>query len=257
MQPSDPARALSRRAGEILERLRRLRPRVHVLTSPVAAQRSADVLTATGAIPSMTTRVRDVVDFVRAADALVVNLGMLDAERELAARLAVGQAIRRRTPWLLDPVKLELSGARNTLTHELLAQSPWVVRLNRCEATALVGSSEPEVVAAWARRAGLVLAVSGPTDLVTDGRRTLEIGNGTALLDRLTATGCALSALTGAFLAVHADPFEAAAACTLVYGVAAEVAAFEAAGPGTLAARLLDSLYALTATLLHERARVR
>lgn len=243
-------------AGRLLVRIREERPRVHVLTSPVAARRSADVLNAVGAIPSMTARVRDVVDFVGSARALVVNLGMLDAERESASQLAAAHAARSGLPWVLDPVKVEQSGARAAFARTLLALRPTVLRLNRAELARLAGSAEPEAARAFAARHGTVVAATGPVDLVCDGARTLSIANGTPLLEHLTAAGCALSALTGAFLAVCEDPFTAAASALLVYGVAAEVAAEHASGPGTLEGHLLDRLWSITPQTIRERARI-
>ena len=230
---------------------------MHVLTSPVAARRSADVLNAVGAIPSMTARVRDVVDFVRGARALVVNLGMLDPEREIASRLAAEHAARLGLPWVLDPVKVEHSGARAAFARELLALRPSVLRLNRAELARLAGDGDRKTVRAFAAAHATVVAATGPVDLVCDGKRTLRIENGTPLLDHLTAAGCALSALVGAFLAVADDAFAAAASALLVYAVAAERAAQAAGGPGTLEGRLLDRLWSIDPEEIRERARIR
>lgn len=62
-----------------------------------------------------------------------------------------------------------------------------------------------------ARSAGCVVAVSGAVDYVTDGTRILACKNGVPLLTKITATGCSVTALIGAFLAVLKDqPVEAA-----------------------------------------------
>ena len=65
----------------------------------------------------------------------------------------------------------------------------------------------------------------------------MTVANGHELLTRTTASGCALTALIGAWVAVLADPLEATAGALAVYGVAAELAAAEARGCGTLRAR--------------------
>ena len=77
---------------------------------------------------------------------------------------------------------------------------------------------------------GAVVAVTGAVDLVTDGSRTLTVANGHELLTRTTASGCALTALIGAWAAVLDDPLEATAGALAAYGVAAELAAAQAAG---------------------------
>ena len=51
---------------------------------------------------------------------------------------------------------------------------------------------------ALARRIHAVVAVTGETDLVTDGTRTARCLGGCAEMGLVTGTGCMLSALTGA-----------------------------------------------------------
>ena len=60
---------------------------------------------------------------------------------------------------------------------------------------------------ALARELGTVVAITGAVDHVTDGER-LAAGssNGDPRMTRVTALGCAASAIVGAFLAVEPDP---------------------------------------------------
>jgi hydroxyethylthiazole kinase len=76
------------------------------------------------------------------------------------------------------------------------------------------------------------------------------------MMPRVTAMGCAGSALVGACLAVERDPWVAVAAGLLILGVAGEIAGAKAAGPGSLAVGILDALYKLDRASLIERARV-
>jgi hydroxyethylthiazole kinase len=128
-----------------------------------------------------------------------------------------------------------------------------VLRANRAEVAALGGGPEP---VSLALATGTVVAATGAVDIVTDGTRTHRLMNGTPLMDRVTAMGCAASGLVGAFLAVERRPLLAAAAALLVLGVAGEAAAGRARGPGTLVPELLDELFALDLATLRARARV-
>jgi hydroxyethylthiazole kinase len=249
--------ALGHHAASCLALIRAERPKVHALTNFVAMNFSANLLLAAGAVPSMTFRADAVADFVAGSRSLVVNLGMLDAEREAAIKKAVPLARELGRPWLLDPVKVERSGERRRLALDLLAQRPAVLRANAGEVVALAGEGEWPAAGLLARRFGCVVAETGAEDLITDGENVLRIANGSPLMDRVTAMGCAASALMGAFLAVEPDAFRAAAATLLVLGVAGEIAHERAAGPGTFQPALLDAVYALDATALVERARVR
>jgi hydroxyethylthiazole kinase len=65
------------------------------------------------------------------------------------------------------------------------------------------------------------------------------------MMPRVTGLGCTASALVGAFAAVNPSPFRAAAHAMAVMGIAGEMAAEGAAGPGSLQVRFLDVLYAL------------
>jgi hydroxyethylthiazole kinase len=243
---------LARHAAGALARIRGGRPKVHVLTNFVAMSFSANLLLAAGAVPSMTFRATAMADFVASTASLVVNLGMLDAEREAAIQKAIPFARELGRPWLLDPVKVERSGDRRRLALDLLAAGPSVLRANAGEVAALGGDA-----VALARRFGAVVAETGPVDLLTDGRRTIRIGNGSPLMDRVTAMGCAGSALLGAFLAVEPDPLLAAASALLVLGVAGDIAAERSAGPGTFQPALLDAVFALDEATLQARADVR
>jgi hydroxyethylthiazole kinase len=57
--------------------------------------------------------------------------------------------------------------------------------------------------------------------------------------------GCAATGAVGAFLAVEPEPLAATAYALAVFGLAGEIAARDAAGPGTLRWRLLDALHQL------------
>ena len=102
-----PRSELPEITADIVERLRQRRPRVHCITNPVAQTFTANVLLAAGAIPSMTVSPKEVVPFVRRCDALLVNLGMFDVERQKAALAAIPVANKKRTPWVLDPVYID------------------------------------------------------------------------------------------------------------------------------------------------------
>ncbi len=79
-----------------------------------------------------------------------------------------------------------------------------------------------------------MVCVSGETDYIIDKKNTAMIKNGHALMPKVTGLGCTASALCGAFAAVNPDHFAATAAAMAVMGIAGEIAAEKAAGPGEL-----------------------
>jgi hydroxyethylthiazole kinase len=232
------------RAAQALERLRAERPRVHCLTSFVAMQLSANLLLAAGAVPSMTMEPAAMPDFVGSSAALLVNLGMLDPWRRAAAPEAIQAAQSLGRPWVLDPVKVDRSPERRSFAQGLLDLGPAVLRCNAAERPFLdVG-------------ARTVTVTTGMVDRIVWRDRSVEIAGGSPLMDRVTAMGCAGSALAAAFLAVEDDPFAAAAAAMLVMKVAGTIAAETAKGPGSFVPAFLDAVHALDAASLRSRARL-
>jgi hydroxyethylthiazole kinase len=260
MRHSAPARDttdLAKTAAAVLERLRTRNPRVHCITNAVAQNFTANFLLAAGCTPSMTLDASEIGAFVAGADALLVNLGTLDAERRRACEIAVETAAKKKAPWVLDPVFADRAAARADFARAMMARGPAVMRLNHAEFKALTGVAPARnAVKAAAASNRIVIGLSGATDLVTDGERVAGIGNGDPLMAKVTAMGCAGSALAAACLAVEDDAWAATTAALVILGVAGEVAAEKADGPGSFAATILDALYRIDAATLAARARI-
>lgn len=62
-----------------------------------------------------------------------------------------------------------------------------------------------------ARELNAVVAVTGPRDYISDGKRVLAVDNGHPMLTRVTGTGCMSTSVIAAFRAVAADRSAAAA----------------------------------------------
>jgi len=179
---------LAQSAPDILARLRARAPRIHCVTNAVAQNFTANVLLAAGCIPSMTLSPEEIGAFVAGAQGLLVNLGTFDAERRGATKIAVDTAARAKLPWVLDPVFVDRAPPRAAFARELIGKRPAVVRLNHAEFAALAGNAPSRDQAiAYARANGILVALSGETDLVTDGERAVAIGNGHALMAKVIA----------------------------------------------------------------------
>lgn len=219
-----------RYAAGLLDEVRRRRPRVHCLMNGVVPKFVADGLSALGAIPSMTSSPEEVGNFVAKADSLLVNLGTLDAQRREAIGIAVNVATERGRPWALDPAHCDYSPPRAAFAQELLARGPAVLRANATEFDLL---SVP---------AGVVAVRTGKADRIAYNGSAFSVANGHPLTALVTGTGCLSGAVIAAFLAIEPDPYLAACAAMLAFGVAAEMAGTAAAGPGSFEPALLDAL---------------
>lgn len=89
------------------------------------------------------------------------------------------------------------------------------------------------------------MAVSGKTDLVTDGRVAARSHGGSPMMARVTGCGCSLGGVAAVYAAV-AEPFAAALAATAAYNLAGRQAAEKAAGSGSFQMHFIDALYRLT-----------
>lgn len=244
-------------AADVIARLRERAPRVHCITNTVAQAFTANILLAVGAIPSMTIAPQEIADFSARADALLVNLGTLDNERRAAIEIALAQATERTRPWVLDPVLIDVAQPRAAYARALAGRKPAVIRLNAAEFAALSDAPvSAETLAHIAEKTNGVIGLTGATDIVSDGKHSITIANGHALMNAVTAMGCASSALVAACLCVEKDAFVATACALLAFSVAGEVAAQSSKGPGSFAVAFIDALHNLDRTTLIERARV-
>ncbi len=253
-----------------LSRLRARQPLVHNITNFVAMNTTANALLAIGASPAMVHAVEEVEDFVPIAASLVVNIGTLSPHWVEAMARAAATAHARGVPWVLDPVAVGATRYRTETVRELLTHKPTVIRGNASEVMTIAGAgargkgvdstegsdAARDAAARLARETGAVVAVTGAIDYVSDGARMVAIANGDAMLTRVTGTGCAVTALVGAFLGAGLAPLTAAVAGLAAMGVAAEIARANSTGPGSFQVALFDALHALDDATLAARARV-
>ncbi len=251
--------------------VRERNPLVLNVTNNVVTNSTANALLALGASPAMTHAAAEAAELALLADALVLNIGT-PAQDYVESMFAAGAAARRKgIPVVLDPVAAGATSYRRDLTGRLLAETgPAVIRGNASEILFLAGqgarsrgadstqeSGEAlDAARDLARRQRCTVCVSGAVDYVTDGERTLAVSNGAALMTKVTGLGCTATALAAAFAAVNPDHLAAMAQAMAVMGLAGELAAEGAAGPGTLQVRFLDILYTLDRAQIAARVRL-
>lgn len=244
------------------ERLRALvekrRPVVQCITNIVTVNDCANALLAIGGSPTMAHHPEEMADFAAVSDALVCNMG---ATESLDAMMAAGMASKNGRPVVIDPVGCASSAFRRGKCLELIkAVQPSCIRGNAAEIKALatdhntgrgVDDLEAETPDAarsamdLARKTGAIVVASGETDYIADGIRLYEVKGGTAWMSRVTGTGCMLSSLLGAFLAVENSALSVAACCAMM-NACAEKALAETVrrqgGTGTFHICLMDAL---------------
>ena len=259
-------------SAELLQKIRKNAPLVHNITNYVVMNSSANILLALGASPVMAHSRREVEEMAAIAGALVLNIGTLSAQWVDAMLLAAKSANQRGIPVILDPVGAGATTYRSQAVQAILSETTVsVIRGNASEVLSLavadvktkgvdssiaVSGEMVEAVGAIARQHGCIVAVSGETDLITDGSRVIRVQNGHPLMGYVTGTGCTATVTIGAFLAVDDDPVTAAATALAYFGLAGEVAGQNAAAPGSFMIQMLDALYTITPEALEAGCKI-
>ena len=163
-------------------------PLVHCITNYVTVNDVANALLACGGSPIMADDIGEVADITSISNALVLNIGTLNA-RTVASMVKAGQTANEKgIPVVLDPVGAGASALRNETTRELVEKVRFaVIRGNLSEMSFIAGlevstrgvdSSEADsgndpvaVAKAVASAHGCIAAITGAEDVVTDGQR--------------------------------------------------------------------------------------
>ena len=111
-----------------------------------------------------------------------------------------------------------------------------------------------------------MVATTGATDLITDGNTVLQVHNGHPMMQKITATGCSLSAVVAACVACcdwssQGEVMMATAYAMAHYGLAGEEAAKRSKvnndiGPGSLRIHLIDMLHCMQQKTVEELCKV-
>lgn len=261
---------LVKKAVENLEKVRADKPLIHNITNFVVMNFTANALLASGASPVMAHADNEVEEMVNFAGALVLNIGTL-TDSWIDSMIKAGhQANKNGTPVILDPVGAGATTMRTAATKRIMHEtSVKVIRGNSSEILALRDEESKtrgvdaihtvddakDTAVILARELGSTLAITGAVDLVTDGERTIKVANGHAMMPYVTGTGCAATALIGAFNAVDDDAVSATATALAFYGLAGEIAGNTCSGPGSFIPALMDALYSIKAEELEHGCR--
>ncbi len=254
-----------------IEVIRHQAPVVHNITNYVVMNNTANALLAIGASPVMAHAPEEVEEMVNIASSLVINIGTL-SERWIYSMLkAAAQARKNGIPVILDPVGVGATSYRTQTARELIAtDSPAIIRGNASEIMALYDDktktkgvdsaalSDDAITIAQklSETYNCVVCVSGATDYIIEGKQIVKVNNGHPLMTRVTGLGCTASALCGAFAAVEKDYVAATVKAMAVMGIAGEIAAEKAVGPGSMQMHFLDHLYRLSEAEITSRLKI-
>jgi len=254
-----------------LQQVRENAPLVHNITNYVVMNSTANALLSLGASPVMAHAVEEVEEMASIASAVVLNIGTL-SEKWIEAMFKAGKKAKEKgVPVILDPVGAGATTLRTETAKKIIDDvQPDIVRGNASEILALLkadaqtkgvdssASSDDavEIAKELANTKNCIVSISGKTDYITDGKSVISIGNGDAMLSKVTGTGCAATALTGAFAGVNKNFMEAATGAMVVMGITGEMAGKKADAPGTFQVKFLDALYQISDEDIKSKAKI-
>ncbi|KAG0171589.1 hypothetical protein DFQ30_000755 [Apophysomyces sp. BC1015] len=181
-------------------------PMVHHITNYVVINDNANATLAVGASPIMSTNRVEMEELAAVNGALVLNMGTLN---DIDTMVFAAQAnTRHGNPVVLDPVGAGATQFRKDVVQRFTKECDLtVIKGNTAEILSMAGrggksrgvdsiggngGEENAVMAVkeLALKHGCVVAMTGPTDYISDGHRVFAIDNGHKLMECITGSGC-------------------------------------------------------------------
>lgn len=240
--------------------IREKSPIVHCMTNKVVANFQANGLLAIGASPIMGDEEREVEELVTLSNVLSLNIGTLN-ERTYSSMLVAGRVANQiGIPVVLDPVGVGATRYRLQAVDRLLDEVKInLIRCNTGELASLMkkewaskgvdsGNGQldrKEEAMALARQKECIVVVTGEEDIVTDGSCLKTVRAGHVRMTTVTGTGCLLSSILGAHLALTSkNHVELLSSALYEYGASGEEAAEKTEFSGAFQQAFLDRLSA-------------
>ena len=271
----------------LIENLRQKNPLTHCITNVVTVRDCANSVLAVGGSPIMANAPEEAEEIVSIANSLVINIGTLTTEQIETMKKSAKQAANMGKPFVLDPVGIGISQIRNETPINIIKESkPAIIRGNLSEIKAIamfygildecttakgVDVAETDIineetleinaqiVKNIAKKLDTIIAVSGPIDIVSNGKEVFALENGDFMMANITGTGCMLGCIMGAYVAID-DPLIAAVTATTVMSIAGEIAAQTAKdnnqGTGSFGTYLIDELSKMNPETFKEYANI-
>lgn len=257
--------------SDCFEKIRWKKPLIHHITNWVTIYDCANITRAIGALPVMAHAKEEVHQMALIADALVLNIGTLTTDLIESMILAAVSANKKGIPVILDAVGAGATDFRTQKTKEILKQVKIsVLKGNSSEIGTIAGvEAETRGVEAISVKGNLTeiakhlaiieditVVITGKEDIISNGTETYICKNGHNMLGKFVGTGCMSASLIGVFCAVEKDYTFASAAALSCFGIAGELAAENAKGPGTYKISFFDEIFNLNSTSIDKLKKI-
>jgi hydroxyethylthiazole kinase len=258
---------LIREAANYWDKMRKLRPLIHHITNYVAMSEQAHITLAIGASPVMAPEVDESPEMCSSADALLLNIGTPSKIQLTSMIKAQNAANNKGIPILLDPVGYGATGFRNYVVDKILKNGQVsVIKGNYGEISAIAGikgtikgvdalkDGSPDLsltIKSLSNKFNTIVVATGREDLITDGKKTMNICGGNQLLTYITGSGCWSGSIIASVLAVSENLFTGTIAGLIALKLASEKV--NARKVGSFRVGLFDELFVLKGKDIAER----
>ena len=259
---------IQKQMKQAVETVKQTNPMAGSITNSVTINFVANAQLAIGGSAAMVYLPDEGEFLAQVGGATYINVGTLLPIYEETLPHVAKVLYENKKPWVLDPVAVGIGSLRTKLLKQFKAYKPTIIRGNASEIIALAGlweldggteksnvrgvDSTDSVNAAraaaveLAKWTGGAVAVSGETDLITDGSQVVISYGGSHFMEKITGAGCSLGGVVAVY-ATATTPFIAALTASAVYNLAGKRAEENVVGPGSFQVQFLDELYKATA----------
>ena len=255
----------------LLKKIKETKPLIHHITNWVTIYDCANIVRAIGALPVMAHAKEEAADMAKIASALVLNIGTLTNELIESMKLAGKAANEKGIPIVLDAVGVGATKLRDDKATELLNELKIsIIKGNASEIAKLAGENVQtkgvealkveadmvEVAKKLANDKKATVVITGKEDIATNGTDTYICKNGHDMMGSIDGTGCMVASVIGCFAAVEKEHVKAASFALAVFGIAGELAARRANGPGTYKGYFYDEIYNIDESAINDMEKI-
>ncbi|MBN1156664.1 hydroxyethylthiazole kinase [Candidatus Woesearchaeota archaeon] len=256
---------------ELLQKIKEKKPLIHHITNWVTIYDCANVTRQFGALPVMAHAKEEVSDMVKISSCLVLNIGTLTPDLVDAMVVAGKKANKLNIPVVLDIVGAGATPLRTKETKRLLDElRVEIIKGNAAEIATIAGvkaeikgveavnvEGKPiDIAKKLAEETNSVVVITGKQDIIASSDSTYLVNNGHEMMGSIVGTGCMAASVIGCFAAAEKDKAKAAACALSCLGIAGELAAKKAKGPGTFKELFFDEICCLDEKKVKKGARI-
>lgn len=249
-------------------------PLVHNITNYVTVNDCANVTLALGASPIMADDILEVEEITSMASALVINIGTLNQNTLESMILAAKRANKLNIPVVFDPVGASISRLRQNAVKRILDEVRIAVIKGNLSEIAYISGMDiqakgvdavtdgvidtVEIANSVANKYHCTVGITGETDIISDGTKSVKIYNGKSEMQKITGTGCMISSMIGAYAAVSDNYFTDTVAGILMMSLAGDIAyeTYLKNGSGSYLVKIIDTLGKIDETTIMNNARI-